>query len=472
MLFNDTIFENVLNGLRPELVDQLRAEERRRLVVDACSQANAHDFIQELPDGYNTRVGERADMLSGGQKQRIAIARAIISNPKILLLDEATSALDAESERAVQAALDKAAKGRTTIIVAHRLSTIEHADKIIVMKDGSTVEEGTHQELLGQQGSYYRLLSAQTAVPDARMYAPTYRAGVEPITQVEEHPLKDVEKMYVGEVTLNSDTINRRISLVGCLWRIITSRPAAVPTCIGGILGSTMASAGFPLQAFLFSKLVTVFQLRGSNLTNQANFWSLMFFVLGLSDILSYFLIFFLLGISNIQISRVLRPNYLYAMLSQDISFFEVEGHSSGSLTALLLSDAEDLELMIAQNIGLVFVFVVDLIACCILALAVYWKLALVAIVGCLPALLLAGFLRLRFERYAQDRCAKFFLESARFSAEAIAAIRTVSSFGLESRIVDRYGKRLEEAIAASAKASFVSMFFFSLSDSLDFLGT
>ena len=126
---------------------------------------------------------------------------------------------------------------------------------------------------------------------------------------------------------------------------------------------------------------------------------------------------------------------------------------------------------MIGQNIGLILMFIGDLIASCVLALAIYWKLALVAIFGCMPPLLLAGFLHMRFDRYAQDRCAKYFLESARFTAEAIAAIRTVSAFGLESRIVERYSTRLDMAFTASAKASFWSMLFFSLSDSLDFLG-
>jgi ATP-binding cassette subfamily B (MDR/TAP) protein 1 len=126
---------------------------------------------------------------------------------------------------------------------------------------------------------------------------------------------------------------------------------------------------------------------------------------------------------------------------------------------------------MIGQNIGLILMLIGDLIASCVLALAIYWKLALVAIFGCMPPLLLAGFLHMRFDRYAQDRCARYFLESTRFTAESIAAIRTVSAFGLESRIVERYSTRLDMAVTASAKASFWSMLFFSLSDSLDFLG-
>src|SRR5881394_2871125 len=131
MLFNDTVMQNVLNGLRENQADSLSEKEKRNLVIEACKQANAHDFITNFPQGYETNVGERSSSLSGGQKQRIAIARSIISNPKILLLDEATSALDTKSEGVVQAALDAAAKGRTTITIAHRLSTIKTADNIV-----------------------------------------------------------------------------------------------------------------------------------------------------------------------------------------------------------------------------------------------------------------------------------------------------------------------------------------------------
>lgn len=152
-LFATTIFDNIVYGK-----DGATETE----VIEAAKLANAHSFISALPEGYSTKVGERGVQLSGGQKQRVAIARAVLKNPAILLLDEATSALDVESERVVQQALDRVMKNRTTVMVAHRLSTIQNADLISVLQDGKIIEQGSHSTLVeNENGAYYKLIKLQ-----------------------------------------------------------------------------------------------------------------------------------------------------------------------------------------------------------------------------------------------------------------------------------------------------------------------
>jgi ATP-binding cassette subfamily B protein len=155
-LFSGTVFENIVYG---------RPGASREEVVEAAKMAGAHEFIMELKDGYDTYVGERGTKLSGGQKQRISIARVFLKNPSILILDEATSALDNESELIVNRSLDRLAQGRTSITIAHRLTTIQNADRILVLNDGHIIEEGTHQQLMQKGGFYYQLY---TSVQDGR----------------------------------------------------------------------------------------------------------------------------------------------------------------------------------------------------------------------------------------------------------------------------------------------------------------
>ena len=155
ILFNDTVYSNIAFGIENVTEEQ---------VIEAAKIANAHEFVSQMPEGYQTNIGDRGSKLSGGQRQRISIARAVLKNPPILILDEATSALDTESERLVQDALTRLMKNRTSIVIAHRLSTIQHADEIIVMQKGQLIERGTHNELILVNGAYKRLHDLQAFV--------------------------------------------------------------------------------------------------------------------------------------------------------------------------------------------------------------------------------------------------------------------------------------------------------------------
>ena len=489
VLFDDTIYVNVAYGLAGTEMDSYPESEKRELVKKACIQAYADEFIQRLPQGYDTRVGERGGSLSGGQKQRIAIARSVISDPRILLLDEATSALDPKAEGIVQAALDAVSRSRTTIMIAHRLSTVKKADKIIVFSKGSVVEEGTHTSLLAADGAYAKLVNIQSLGSggaaaddddnddDEGPKDNLAREGDDGDFEAEAKPA-DLEKIATRRSSFQNDElpaaekdVARKLSLVRCLAIVFYQHRHIWGLLLLALVGCFIAGAIFPLQAFFFSELVTVFQLQGDELQDETNFWSLMFFILALITLFSYATIGFSATVSAFIVNRFYRRDYLSSMLSQDISFFDAPDHSSGSLTAQLATDTQSLLDLVSLNLGLIVIVLVNLISNCVLALAVGWRLALVAIFGGLPLIFVGGFLRMRLEVQSQDRNAKLYAESARFASEAVGAIRTVLSLTLETKVYDNYGDRLRVPVQRSYKHNAISMMFFALAESADLLG-
>ncbi|EER24151.1 ABC transporter, putative [Coccidioides posadasii C735 delta SOWgp] len=471
ILFNDTIYNNIVHGLHGTEMDGYDEERKRELVREACIEANADEFIQTFPKGYDTVVGERGSLLSGGQRQRVAIARSIISNPQILLLDEATSALDPRAEAVVQAALDRVSRTRTTVLIAHKLSTVKKADNIVVLNKGQVVEQGTHDELLEAHGAYWNLVNAQslsTVADESSSETENDSQDVQPGELEKVATTKSVRSNLPTEEVPEEVDVSRKMSLFRCLAKIFYEQRRHWVYFLFGGVASVCGGGAFPAQAVLFSKIVTIFQLPEDELADRVSFWALMFFVLALGVLFSYGSVGFFLTVAAFRVSRFYRSEYFGAMLSQDIAFFDNPDNSSGSLTARLSTDPQALQDLISSNIGLILIVIVNLVSCTILALVTQWKLALVALFGCLPALFMAGFTRMRMEMKSQDKNAKLYLESARFASEAVGAIRTVSSLTLESKVYDSYAERLKGPVSRSYKHTMISMIFFGLSESID----
>lgn len=286
VLFAGTVYDNVAYGLFGTPKADLPEAEQRALVERACKHAYADEFIERLPKGYDTELGERAMNLSGGQKQRLAIARSIVSEPRVLLLDEATSALDPNSEKIVQQALDRVSKGRTTIVIAHKLSTIRNAENIAVMAAGAVIEQGTHDELLERGGAYSRLVKAQ----DLGSAGAASKGDVNEKEHANEAGLVRTQTQVsgLGDDVDNHTKSDIHYNLVHCIWIIFKEQKHLYKWYLVLILATLAGGATYPAQAVLFSRVVEAFQLSAGEGVEQGDFYALMFFIVALGNLFVY----------------------------------------------------------------------------------------------------------------------------------------------------------------------------------------
>ncbi|KAK5999117.1 ABC multidrug transporter atrC [Cladobotryum mycophilum] len=462
-LFSGSIFQNIVDGLTGTDMVNLPDEEKQRLVTEASKAAYAHDFIQDLPNGYETYIGERGASLSGGQKQRIVIARSIISNPKVLLLDEATSALDPNAEKIVQRALNNVARGRTMIVIAHRLSTIRDADNIAVMSKGELVEQGTHGELIALGGAYSRLVKAQDL------------GGGKHVDETEEEEDKEIVDLDVAPTNHSVMTTRKDVStdegemygLLHGLYLIFMEQPTLRWPMFIDLLCCIAGGVTYPALAVLFSKTMDAFQTVD---VKKANFFALMFFVVALGNVVTYSIVGWIANTLGQQVMKSYRGDIFKNTLRQDMTFFDKPENSTGALVSRLASEPTSLQELLSINLAFIIINIVNLISTCILAICYGWKLGLVLSFGALPVLVGCGYLRIRLEfKFAEDTAERF-AKSSGYASEAAMAIRTVSSLALERAVIERYDKALD-GIARHAIGSLVwKMFFYALSQSLSFL--
>ncbi|CAJ0754315.1 23090_t:CDS:2 [Entrophospora sp. SA101] len=451
VLFNTTIAENISHGLIGSEHEQLNDEKKHEMIETACKMANAHDFIMNLPNKYDTMVGENGFLLSGGQKQCIAIARAIVKNPTILLLDEATSALDTNSEGIVQDALDKASQNRTTIIISHHLPTIKNATKIIVMNKGIIVESGNHNELMAKEGYYFRLVKAQhiTNIQISQMI--TNKSASSAIISKK---LADIE----SGIKKNSN-----YKIFELVRKVVTINQPELPLIVLGLFGAVLAGSIYPVFSIIFANIIQAFSTTGDQLTQEAGFWSLMFLVIAVAMMLANFIQGILFGLSGENLIQRIRSQSFAAILHQDISFFDEKDHTVGVLTSSLSLDATHVNGLAGVTIGRILQVFTTIIGGLIIGLVMGWKFALVCM-ATIPLLIASSLIRIKMLDRFKEKTKKTYEHSAQIACEGTANMRTVAALTCEDDLWNIYHNLLDEPMKQGTYNSFYASIAFAFS--------
>ncbi|CAD5219768.1 unnamed protein product [Bursaphelenchus okinawaensis] len=448
IIFNATVEENLKIG-NPDLTE--------KAMVQACQLANAHEFIENLPDGYLTRIGDGGVQLSGGQKQRIAIARTMARDPKILLLDEATSALDAQSEAIVQEALNNASKGRTTIVIAHRLSTVKDADRIIVLDKGRFIEAGTHNELLERRGAYAKLVRAQQIdmIPEAEDSEEYDDDSTKTVVGVDLEKLREsvrrsfkrdfMESSHLGDA--ETEELEMEIEKEGIfqfsmsqlfqearfLWKTLAM---AIACCVFNALA-------MPINALLYGLAFALFDDGDrANKLLPAFWFFLMFVALGVVSMFSTWFTTYMFGKVGEKLTKHLRVRAFENILYQDSTYFDDPQHTPGKLITRLATDAPNVKAAMDTRLGRVVLGVLSMFSAIIIAMFLNFRLTIV----CSVMFVLLGTFQFVIARKVHQERLKAAQndEAGRFAIEAIENVRTIQLLTGETETYKKFGKLSE----------------------------
>ncbi|PWZ08638.1 ABC transporter B family member 11 [Zea mays] len=483
LLFATSIRENIAYGKEDATAEEIMA---------ATKLANAANFIDKLPYGLDTMVGEHGAQLSGGQKQRIAITRAILKNPKILLLDEATSALDVESERVVQEALNRIMEGKTTIIVAHRLSTIKDADTISVVHRGKVVELGTHTELLQDpNGAYSQLIQLQDRTGEPDTSDIDYQRSTSAVRNVESLSKSmhtpSLKRSIIGGASFGSTSAHlvaiantivpentdteplpkesdegeecRKVALC----RLISLNKPEMPVLLLGTVVAAISGVFFPMLGLLISSSINSFYEPPHQLKKDSRFWTLMYVALGVGSFIFLPVEHFLFGVAGGKLVERVRSLCFQRIVCQEISWFDRPSNASGNVGARLSVDASNIRRLVGDSLALMVRSTVTVIAGFVIAMAANWRLALVATVV-LPLGGLQGFLQVKFlEGFSADAKAMY-EEATQVANDAVSGIRTIASFCAEPKVMKTYYGKCKAPVRQGIRQGVVSGLGFGLS--------
>ncbi|KAL0655230.1 hypothetical protein Bca4012_075814 [Brassica carinata] len=463
VLFSSSILENIGYGKEGARVQEIEA---------AAKLANAAKFIDKLPWGLETMVGEHETQLSGGQKQRIAIARAILKDPRILLLDEATSALDAESERVVQEALDRVMVNRTTVIVAHRLSTVRNADMIAVLHRGKIVEEGSHLELLkDHEGAYSQLIRLQEINTESRR--------LEISNGQQDGSIRNESSRGNSVSRMHND--DGSVSVLGLLagqentekpkdmpqdvsiTRIAALNKPEAPILILGTLVCALDGAIFPIFGLLFAKVIIAFFQPPHELRSDSRFWSIIFVLLGVLSLVVYPIHMSLFAVAGGRLIRRIRSMCFEKVVHMEVGWFDEPENSSGAMGARLSADAALIRTLVGDSLALTVKNVASAVAGIIIAFVISWELAVIILVM-IPLTGINNYVQVKFMKgFSADVKTKY-EEASQVANDAVGSIRTVASFCAEEKVIEMYKKRCEDSIKSGTKQGVVAGLGFGLS--------
>ncbi|KAJ0043340.1 hypothetical protein Pint_19387 [Pistacia integerrima] len=467
-LFATTIKENILFGKEDATMEE---------VIEAGKASNAHHFISQLPQQYDTQVGERGVQMSGGQKQRIAIARAIIKAPRILLLDEATSALDSESERVVQEALDKAAVGRTTIIIAHRLSTIRNAEVIAVVQNGQVMETGSHDELIQDENGLYTSLvrlqqteKQQTTTPEetTMMINANVSAmhGPSSISNLDGNNTSSRRLSLASRSSSANSFAASRSSLAGdqrdsneedyknlpvpSFRRLLALNIPEWKQATLGCLSAVMFGAVQPVYAFAMGSMISVYFLTDHDeIKEKTRIYALCFTGLAVFSLLINLSQHYSFAYMGEYLTKRIRERMLSKILTFEVGWFDQDENSSGAICSRLAKDANVVRSLVGDRTALIVQTVSAVTIAFTMGLVIAWRLALVMI-AVQPLIIVCFYARRVLLKNMSQKAIKAQDESGKLAAEAVSNLRTITAFCSQDRIL----KMLEKAQEAPRRES------------------
>ncbi|KAL9256975.1 ABC transporter B family member 11-like protein [Drosera capensis] len=483
VLFASTIRENISYGKEDATLEEIRA---------ATELANAAKFIDKLPQGLDTLVGEHGTQLSGGQKQRVAIARAILKDPRILLLDEATSALDAESESIVQEALDRVMVNRTTVVVAHRLRTVRDADMIAVIYRGKVVEKGTHTTLTeNPEGAYSQLIRLQEMRSETEDQAPE----AEEFTRLSSHRASSLRSLSHDSsgrrnsmkhsfslsfrkskdpssvmATDEVDTLSPAEKLPEVsLKRLASFNKPEIPVLLLGSVSAIVSGAVFPVFGILLSTVIKVFYEPPHKLRKDSKFWSGMMLVLGVVALISYPARTYFFAVAGGKLIQRVRTVCFQKVVHMEVGWFDEPEHSSGAIGARLSADAASIRALVGDALGLLVQNITSALTGLIVAFVACWELALI-VLALLPLIGLNGYVQMQFMKGFSADAKKKYEEASQVANDAVGSMRTVASFCAEEKVMHMYEKKCEAPMKSGIKQGLISGIGFGVSFAMLFL--